>query len=221
MSMTTRKLAASVVAAALLASVASTALAQSVPGVVYTDYQAASANMPVAKVEQQLVQLGVQDVEPTYYAAASITVLLQSGLMEVDEQGKFDPKEELKADEGVAVFAKVLGIASKEDSPEVALTKAREAGVVGGELKADEDLSRVEVARMLAKALGAQPLAVLSAADYPFADFDATSPEDRGILAALHKLGIFKGFEDKTFRPDGILTKEQIAILIDRILGAK
>jgi len=44
-------------------------------------------------------------------------------------------------------------------------------------------------------------------------------PADAAILKALFDLGIFKGFEDRTFKPDGILTVAQIALLIDRVLG--
>ncbi|HWI66397.1 MAG TPA: S-layer homology domain-containing protein [Symbiobacteriaceae bacterium] len=220
--MTTRKLGASVVAAALLASVASTALAApTVPGAVYSDTQASGVNKPAAKIQEELTKAGVTDVAPTYWAAGSITVLVSAGLLTPDATGKVEPEAELSTGEGVAVFAKVLGIASKTDSTDEALTKAKEAGIIGGTVSAESDLSRIEVARMLAKALGAEPVAVTSAADFPFADFEQVAPEDRGVLAALYKLGIFKGFEDGTFRPDGVLTKAQIAILIDRILGAR
>ncbi|HWI52859.1 MAG TPA: S-layer homology domain-containing protein [Symbiobacteriaceae bacterium] len=219
--MTTRKLAASVVAAALLASVASTAMAApSVPGAVYSDTQAAGANKPVAQVAQELTQAGVKDVAPDYWAAGSITVLVSAGLLTPDANGQIQPEAEMSTAAGVSVFAKVLGIAAKNDTPEVALAKAKEAGIIGAAATGETDLPRIEVARMLAKALGAQPVAIVNAADYPFADFDSISPEDRGLLAALYKLGIFKGYEDKTFRPDVVLTKAQIAILVDRILGA-
>ncbi|HYF94762.1 MAG TPA: S-layer homology domain-containing protein [Symbiobacteriaceae bacterium] len=219
--MTTRKLAASAVAAALLASVATTALAaETVPGAVYSDSQAAGANKPAPKVKEDLEKAGIKDVAPEHYAAGSITVLVESGLLKPDAEGKLEPEASLNTGDGVAIFAKVLGIASKEDSTDAALTKAKEAGLLTPTASAESDLPRVEVARMLAKALGAQPKTITSAADYPFADYESTSPEDRGILAALYELGIFKGFEDKTFRPDAILTKAQIAILIDRILGA-
>lgn len=41
------------------------------------------------------------------------------------------------------------------------------------------------------------------------------------LLAALYDAGVFKGYEDGTFRPYNVLTRAQIAILVDRILGAQ
>lgn len=221
--MMNRKLAATVMAAALLTGVAtaSVAAAASVPGAVYSDSQASGASKPVQQVTQELAQAGVKDVQPTAWYAGSMTVLVQSGLIQPDANGKVNPEAPLTAGEGVAVFAKVLNIASKTDSPEVALAKAQSAGLVGSSTTVTTDLSRLDVAKLLAKALGVTPKLVLAPTDFPFNDGTGMSAEDQGILAALHDMGIFKGYEDRTFRPTSILTKAEIAILVDRILGAK
>ncbi|HEY3366935.1 MAG TPA: S-layer homology domain-containing protein [Symbiobacteriaceae bacterium] len=208
--------------AALLVGVTGTALAApTVPGAVYSDSQASGTNKPVAQVAQDLRTAGIQDVKPTDWAAGSITVVVQAGLLKPDANGQFHPEATLNTGDAVAVFAKVLGVAAKNDTPEVALQKAKDAGLVGPAASPDHDMTRIEVARLLATALGVQPKIIRIPADYPFNDARAvTSPEDQGILAALYDLGIFKGYQDRTFRPDAILTRAQIALLIDRILGA-
>ncbi|MGE5674978.1 MAG: S-layer homology domain-containing protein [Mycobacterium leprae] len=222
--MTSRKWAAALAATALTLSVAGTALAApNVPGAVYSDQQAIGTSKPVTQIQQELQQAGIQDVKPTDWYAGSVTVVVQAGLLKPAADGSFQPEATLKADEGVAVFAKVLGIAAKNDTPEQAVAKAQEAGLVGGTVTADKDLTRLETARLLATALGVEPKAVLNPVDYPFADFEGVSPEDRGMLKALYDLGIFKGYPEEngkvTFRPDNVLTRAQIALLIDRILG--
>ena len=219
--MMTRKWTALVVAVGLVASVASTALAASVPGSVYSDSQAAGANKSNSQVAQDLAKAGIKDVSADNYAAGAITVLVEAGLMAPDANGNFNPDAQLTAGDGVAVFAKVLGIASKTDSNEVALAKAQQAGIARGSLTSATALRRNEVARLLATALGIEPKSVTGPDNYPFSDYANTDPADRGVLAALYEVGVFKGYEDKSFKPDNVLTRAEIAILVDRILGAK
>lgn len=216
-----RKWTTIVAAVALVATVSGTAMAATVPGAVYSDSQAAGANKPAQKVAEDLSKAGVTDVKVTHYAAGSITVLVESGLMKPDATGNFNPEGQLNAADGVAVFAKVLGIASKTDSNEAALAKAKEAGIARQGLGEATALRRSEVARLLATALGVTPKQGVGPDNFPFSDYRSVDPADLGILAALYELGIFKGYEDKSFRPDGVLTRAEIAILVDRILGAR
>lgn len=72
---------------------------------------------------------------------------------------------------------------------------------------------------MIATGLGIEPKQV-SVADMPFKDFFLMSENDWGLVNALYEAGIFKGYEDGTFRPNSVLTKAQVAVLIDRILGS-
>jgi hypothetical protein len=219
-----QKWTASLVAAALFVGTAGTALAapgDNVPNSVYSDDHAEGKHKDHKKVEEDLQKAGITDVSPDYWAAGSITVLVESGLIKPDADGKINPEAPLATGEGVAVFAKVLGIASKSDDAATALAKAKDAGLVDSSATTDTAFTRVAVARLLAKALGIQPKTVASPADYPFKDFGALDPADAGILAALQAAGVFEGFEDGTFRPNEVLTVAQIATLVDRILGAK
>lgn len=218
------KKAISLVLALVIVMSAMTAFAATVPGSVYSDQQAPGANKPVQQIQQELQQAGIKDVKPTDWFAGSVTVLVQSGLLAPKADGSFQPNATLTANEGVAVFAKILGVAAPNDTPEQAMIKAKETGLVDVKTTGSADMSRMDVAKLLASALGVEAAPVTSAADYPFNDFDNVTPEERGILKALYDLGIFKGYlvnGIRTFRPDGVLTRAEIAILVDRILGPR
>jgi hypothetical protein len=210
-----------IVAGALLVGVAGTALAATVPGAVYGDAQAQGINKPAEEIKQDLVKAGIVDVKPTDWAAGSLMVSVQAGLLKPDQTGHLNPKGSVSKNEGIAVFAKVLGVAGKTDDDATAAKKAKDAGLVGNTTAPDKDMTRLDVAKLLATALGVVPRPFVTPSTYPFNDFIRVSADDAALLAALYDMGIFKGFEDHTFRPDGVLTKAQIAILIDRILGAQ
>lgn len=221
--MTIRKWTAAVVLTAVVAAAGTAVAAPTVPGAVYSDQQAAGVNKPVQQIQQELQQAGVRDVKPTDWFAGSVTVLVQSGLLKPAPGGDFKPEAKVGGGEGVAVFAKVLGIAAKDDTVDEAMTKMKEAGLVDIHASIERDMSRVEFARLLGRALGVEVRPVTNPADYPFNDFDAASPEDRGVMKALYDLGIFKGYlvdGVRTFRPGNILTRAELALLVDRILGA-
>lgn len=215
-----RTLVLSLVLIVLLANVA--LAAPTVPGAVYSDQGAAGSNKPVVQIQYELEMAGIKDVQPTDWYAGSITVVVQAGLLKPEPDGNFHPEADLQNFDGVSVFAKVLGIANKNDPPFMALSKMKSAGLVSDFTVGDKDMTRIEVARLLGKALGIAPKTGVDASRFPFADFGAFGNDyDRGIMAALYEAGIFKGYEDGTFRPLGTLTKAEICILVDRILGSR
>lgn len=208
--MASRKLAALVVAASLVVGVAGASLAATtVPQAVYTEQ---GATRPQDAISQSLLKAGVKDVPVQHWAAGSISRLLDAGLLTPDADGNLKADAAITAEGGVAVFAKVLGIASKTDSAEVAAKKAADAGLIS--VEPGKSLTRYQVAEMLFKALGLQK------ADTSLLPFSDVAPEQKAVLAALYNAGVFKGYPDGTFQPDGTLTASEVAILIDRIMGA-
>ncbi len=175
----------------------------------------ANEGSSLPKVMEELAKHGVKDVDVTVPGAGSLVTLLDAGLIEPDDQGNLHPNKRLNANEGLAIFAKVLGIASRTDSDDEAAAKARAAGLAPGSLGAGTPFTRLEVAKLLARALGISPMT----RPFPFADGATMTAQERGIVTALYDLGIVKGFEDGTFRPSEPLSVAQIAVLIDRILG--
>jgi hypothetical protein len=231
--MKNRKLIAAMVTGALVLGVAGAAVAApTVPGAVYGQppftppgppphTPPVTPPRPLEKVQEDLQKAGVKDVAPDHWAANSVTVMLQAGLIAPDAQGNLNLEAHLTVEQGVAVFAKVLGVASKTDDVAAATEKAKQAGIIAAGTEGKTEFTRMDVARLLATALGVAPKMIASPADYPFHDFGAVADRnDLGLLAALYDLGIFKGYEDGTFRPGDVLDMSQLAILVDRILGA-
>jgi hypothetical protein len=213
-SMVSRKFGAIIVAAALTLGVVGTAVAETVPQAVYTPQ---GEVRPQTVVQQSLVSHGVKDVAADHWAAGSISVLLDAGLIAPDANGNLAPDTAIPFDTGVAVFAKALGIASKTDSPEVAAQKAVSAGLITSKTGT---LSRLDVALLLFKALGLKAKEGVTVENAGFTDAASIPAEYLGIVAALKEAGVFRGFPDGTFQPNGQLTTAQLAVLVDRILGA-
>ncbi len=206
---------AAILAVSLMSGIATAA--PTVPGAIYGEF---SAEKLPTQIQDVLQKAGVTDVKPADWFAGSIATLLDAGLLKADAGGKVNPQKKASVGETASIFARVLGLATKTDSDSVATASMVKAGLVAGEANVNADMSRLEVARLLAKALKVSPKAIANAADYPFKDFGLVSAEDRGLLKALYDLGIFKGYPDKSFGPNDILTKAQIAILVDRLLGS-
>ena len=226
MNMMIRKWTALAVAAVLVASVATTAVAAppftTIPGAVYADEHAKGLNRAHEAIFGELQKHGVKDVKADDYFAGSITVLLEAGLLQPDANGNLNPNGTLSDDDGIAIFARVLGVASKTDTSAQATEKARQAGLLGDDITLDGQLSRLEVAKLLGRALGINPKPVFVPAGFPFVgEFEQLSPDERGLLQALYEFGVFKGYPDRTFRPGNTLTRAEIAILVDRILGGQ
>lgn len=215
-----KKVSAIFLALVMVIASAGSAFAASVPGSVYSDSLATGDDKPVAQIQQELDSAGVKDVKSTDWYAGSVTVIIEAGLLAPASDGTFKPDATMSSGEGVSAFAKVMGVASKTDTPEVAMQKAQEAGLIGGGIAPESDLSRMDTARMIATSLGLTPA---NPSSYPFSDGQDLSADDRGILTALYEAGIFRGYPGEdgklTFSPSGTLTRAEIAILLDRLLG--
>lgn len=214
---------ASALALALMTAVVGTALADDVPHNVYCDdlKQDECNNQDERHniEEQKLQKAGVTDVSPDSFAAGAIAELVQAGVLTKQPGGTVQPTAPTNANVAVANFARVLGIAGKGDSTDAALQKAAAAGLTVGSANPDGSVSRLQVAQLLAKALGISPKANVNAANVPFKDAQNLSQNDMAVLAALYDAGVFRGFPDGSFQPDGTLTNEQMAVLMYRVMS--
>jgi hypothetical protein len=217
-----RKLISGILIVVLLVSVMSAGFAATTVGTaMYGEDKAPGLNMPVETITSELKDAGITDVKPTDWSAGSITVLVKEGLIAPEANGSIKPNALMTEKAFVVVLAKIMGLAEKTDTAEKALQKAQEAGLVQN-TDSSQQVTRLEVARLLATALGIKPkLSKSTELKQYITDASGMSLEDSAILASLYELGIFKGYPDKTFRPDQILTKAQMAVLIDKILGAQ
>jgi len=157
------------------------------------------------------------DVEEGTEQTKTIVDVIASGIMTTDEQANFRPNDDVRAGEAVTVLLRVLGMPpedAKGDVSESAIKTGSELGLVQENINIDQPMSRLEFVIVLAKALNIEP----ARDPLPFRDTDNLPLEVRQILAGLYKAGLIQGTSDVTFEPDRVLTRYELAILVERVL---
>ncbi len=97
-----------------------------------------------------------------------------------------------------------------------AAKKASQNGIINiNRFHSATQANRAQVAVMLAKALGIEPV---DCSDICFADGILISPEDLGYITALQQQGLFCGDAQGKFNPDAAMTRAQMAEVIIRLL---
>lgn len=181
----------------------------------------ALASVPSSVYGEVIEQLHITDLAPTHWAAGPITELYQAGILAGDPAGTFRPEANTSMSEGVAVIARVLGLATKNDSLATTMQKAQLAGLVSTSEAAtpNADMTRLDMARIIARALGISPKSGVTAANFPFNDANRIPQSDWGLIAALHDAGIFAGYPNGSFGASGTLNRAELATLVFRLLG--
>lgn len=186
----------------------------------YSDEKAPGMSKPRQEVSAALYRTGVRDLTADHWAAGSLTEMMARHLMVPDGADRIWPEAVLADHDSVSIFVKALGIADLYDSTETALAKAQAAGLLPAEGEERGTMPRIELARLAAKALGVAPRLYIDNANYPFNDYYAVSQADAALVAGLYDAGLFRGFPGRYFRPDEPLTRAELAVVIDRVLGA-
>ncbi|KUG02903.1 hypothetical protein ASZ90_019677 [hydrocarbon metagenome] len=97
-----------------------------------------------------------------------------------------------------------------------AAKKASQNGIINiNRFHSATQANRAQVAVMLAKALGIEPL---DSSEVCFEDGLLISPEDYGYIAALQQQGIFSGDAQGKFNPNSAMTRAQMAEVLIRLL---
>ncbi len=97
-----------------------------------------------------------------------------------------------------------------------AAKKASQNGVINiNRFHSATQANRAQVAVMLAKALGIEPV---DSSDVCFTDGILISPEDIGYITALQQQGLFCGDAQGKFNPNSAMTRAQMAEVIIRLL---
>lgn len=84
----------------------------------------------------------------------------------------------------------------------------------------EQHITRQEMATVLVRALGLAQQAE-QVDDYPYDDLDQIADWSKKAISLLADMGICKGFEDNTFRPHELTTREQLTAFIARALTVK
>lgn len=162
------------------------------------------------------------DVPADHWASSAINQLRTAGLMIGDPDGNFRPDAQVSTAETIMVFLRLLGFSPKvgvdgQHWADPALELARSVGWIGENQakRPDDGMDRVGVALVLARALKIEPVS----GSPPWSDVSGLPPEALGYLVALYQKGLFMGYPDGTFRPDRVVTRAEIAVLVSRILA--
>ncbi len=187
------------------------------------------------------------DVEENFWAKTEIEALSEIGVISGYPEGTFKPNANITKEEAVALFAKALGYNEEANAEIVSFAAEKnasllesyssyalgqaayllykgvlaESDVVGFMATANKSqpLKRYEAAVMIAKALGADVwLNTNPDFDLSYEDAAEIPQEAKAYVYYAGEKGIMKGMDEKSFAPDGNVTRAQVATMIYRIL---
>jgi hypothetical protein len=184
----------------------------------------------------QSVRVSFPDVAPDHWAIKHITKLAVEGIVQGDDLGLYNPENSVSRQDVIIMAIRMMGLEGQLESnavigpievrddarPYVAM--AIEKGVL--DLQEEYDLGknwgfqnadREWVAKIVVRAIGKKAEADAKA-EFPtaFADNDQIDASAVGYINEAVSLGIVDGFEDNTFRPDGNVTRAQMATFWSR-----
>ena len=113
-----------------------------------------------------------------------------------------------------------LSVHWSRDDVDVLASRYIVSGMPGGTYEPERNLKRGELAELLAKiAVFGDMKAEPDALDCTFTD---VSPEDwhAGSMVLAGRLKLISGYPDGTYRPEGLLTREEIGAIVTRLLDA-
>ena len=178
---------------------------------------------------------GFRDIQGNW-GAASILKMQEMGFFYGYEDGTFRPDQTLTQDEIAVLLDRIREQRFDEDGDwdlededlKVVPGWAKKSvakGLQNQYINLNRYHSQVQCDRLLAvvqlaKALGVDPVDPDDIDDNPFQfrDRNLISDEDYGYLLAMFNKGYLKGYPDGKFNPNALMSRVQMAALIDRIL---
>jgi len=167
--------------------------------------------------EREIINLANQDIisgypDGTFKPDANISRSEFSTLM----YRVINLKEEV-SEENTVVFQEIEGLWSEKFiealvEKEVIIPDEYENGYL-----ANEEITRVEIAKMVIRAIGKDRRARNISINTKFDDDEDIKKEDKGYIYLAEYYGIISGYPDNTFRPNGLATRaEAVKMLINQ-----
>ncbi len=164
-----------------------------------------------------------------HWAEDSIIELAGRGLINGFDDGTFRPEEAVTRAQFTKMLVDLMGLNTNtvlrifEDVPTNAwyapyVTAAYAEGIALGDgayFRPDSSITREEMAVMAARCVQISATGMMD-----FTDRESVSDWAKDAVDALASAGIINGFEDGTFRPDGISTRAEAAVILLRLDGA-
>lgn len=187
------------------------------------------------------LRLSFPDVPASHWAIKHVTRLAVEGVVQGDDFGRYNPESSVSQQDVIIMAIRMMGLenAALQSKTNVALPfsdddvrkDARpyiayaidqklinlQEEYTQGKKWGTKEAAREWVAKIVIRAIGKTQDAVNKAGETTsFADNQKISTDTLGFVNAALSLGIVQGFEDNTFRPDGSVTRAQMATFWSR-----
>lgn len=187
------------------------------------------------------VRTSFADVPSSHWAIKHITRLAVEGVVQGDDLGRYNPESAVSQQDVIIMAIRMMGLEDtalksksnvalpfgeddvrKDARPYVAY--AIDQGLldlqeeyIAGKKWGTKEAPREWVAKVVIRAIGKKQDALNKAGTASaFADNNKISSSSLGYVNAAVDLGLVNGFEDNTFRPDGSVTRAQMATFWSR-----
>lgn len=167
------------------------------------------------------------DVPATHWAAETVKQALASGLVQGYGDGSFKPDRTITRAEFATLLGRAFSLKAEgaepafaDDGQIPAWAKPHVAGAVAagvitgyddGTFRADRGLTRSEMAVMIVRLLGLEPL---PDAAPPFSDWDRSPVWARPYIAAVYEQGLMQGMGNNRFAPARLTTRAEAVTLL-------
>ncbi|PKM82225.1 MAG: hypothetical protein CVU89_06170 [Firmicutes bacterium HGW-Firmicutes-14] len=168
------------------------------------------------------------DVPTTHWGYADIQFMVEKGIISGMGDGKFAPNNPARRSEVAVMLVKALNLPINDVTADFTdvpvnhwayahIAAAQKAGIIsgfpGGEFKPNDNVTRAQMAAMLARAYAFER----NGLNLDFKDVakDYWAYEAIGTLADN---GISRGFEDGTFRPATLVRRAEVAVLLAKAM---
>jgi hypothetical protein len=172
--------------------------------------------------------IGIKDIKG-HWAESYIKDLMEKGMMKGYTDITFNPEENIDRASAAVVITKMLGLETgkynkkfADKIPEWAkdsIMAGCKAGILNGyednTFRAEKTITRQELAVMIVKAVGYKGLQVKRTS---FKDNDKIGKWSVAYVAKALELQLVKGYEDKSFRPDTMITRAEFAAIIVKVV---
>lgn len=187
------------------------------------------------------LRLSFPDVPASHWAIKHVTRLAVEGVVQGDDFGRYNPDSSVSQQDVIIMAIRMMGLeaAALQSKANVALPFAEDdvrrdarpyiayaidqklidlqEEFTPGKAWGSKEAPREWVAKIVIRAIGKSQEAVkLAGVSTAFADNQKISSSMLGYVNAAVSLGLVQGFEDNTFRPDGNVTRAQMATFWSR-----
>jgi polyhydroxybutyrate depolymerase len=172
-----------------------------------------------------------------HWGRSSIRMLARKGIVSGYPDGKFRPDADITRAEFVAMLTRALELAAKPETAagfkdsagfgwaKGAIGAAVEAGLVAGTPDGNftpaRQITRAELAAILARVVERRLVPVSTVEEVDFADARAFPAWAVAAVRTANTAGLVRGFPDGTFRPGRSVTRAEAAIMLHRLIAER